>query len=156
MTRGGQSRQWRQFHAKRTLINLLHTRVAPPSPVPDTCCAPVCVYVCVRVCECECVGAIIICVLRAPLTVRTRSCCCCLISAPGQSAQHSQKTQHDSREKLHYNSIKNNSLWSNYIGREFNWIKFVRDKQKQNAVLCSLKFENIIRLIIDISWLHVV
>lgn len=101
MTRGGQSRQWRQFHAKRTLINLLHTRVAPPSPVPDTCCAPVCVYVCVWVCECECVGAIIICVLRAPLTVRTRSCCCCLISAPGQSAQHSQKTQHDSREKLH-------------------------------------------------------
>lgn len=46
MTRGGQSRQWRQFHAKRTLINLLHTRVAPPSPVPDTCCAPVCMYVC--------------------------------------------------------------------------------------------------------------
>lgn len=68
-------------------------RASPRRVLCQTLVVPLCACMCV--CECECVGAIIICVLQAPLTVRSRSCCC-LISAPGQTATHSQKTQYES------------------------------------------------------------
>lgn len=104
MTRGGQSRQWRQFHAKRTLINLLHTRVAPPSPVPDTCCAPVCFYVrvCVSVRMWMWVRG---CHNHLRIAGATNSPYSLLLlldfSAPGQTAKHSQKNAAQFQGKLH-------------------------------------------------------